>query len=58
MHPKYRLGIDIGTNSLGWCALRIDAVGETRSNRNRELIRRRTFKKPNRRHQVATSTSV
>ena len=24
----YRLGLDIGTNSLGWCALRLDAAGE------------------------------
>ncbi|MFQ5784263.1 MAG: type II CRISPR RNA-guided endonuclease Cas9 [Alphaproteobacteria bacterium] len=27
MSSHYRLGIDIGTNSLGWCALHLDAQG-------------------------------
>jgi CRISPR-associated endonuclease Csn1 len=28
MNAPYRLGLDVGTNSLGWCALRLDPVGE------------------------------
>lgn len=28
MRAKYRLGIDVGTNSLGWCALALGADGE------------------------------
>jgi CRISPR-associated endonuclease Csn1 len=28
MCAKYRLGIDLGVNSLGWCALRLDDKGE------------------------------
>jgi CRISPR-associated endonuclease Csn1 len=28
MSPVYRLGIDIGVNSLGWCAFKLDPSGE------------------------------
>lgn len=26
--PPYRLGIDLGVNSLGWCAVRLNGHGE------------------------------
>ena len=26
--PPYRLALDIGTNSIGWCAYRLDEAGE------------------------------
>ncbi len=25
---KYRLGLDLGTNSIGWCALKLDGEGK------------------------------
>ena len=25
--PAYRLGLDMGANSIGWCAVRLDAAG-------------------------------
>jgi CRISPR-associated endonuclease Csn1 len=28
MPEGYRLGLDVGTNSLGWCLLRLDAAGQ------------------------------
>jgi CRISPR-associated endonuclease Csn1 len=28
MSTKYRLGLDLGSNSIGWCALRLDDGGE------------------------------
>ncbi len=27
-HVKYRLGIDLGTNSIGWAAVKLNADGE------------------------------
>ena len=27
-HARYRLGLDVGTNSLGWAAIRLDGFGE------------------------------
>jgi CRISPR-associated endonuclease Csn1 len=33
MRASYRLGIDIGTNSLGWCVLDLDRAGEPRGTR-------------------------
>ena len=29
-HPKYRLGLDLGTNSIGWAAVSLDETGEPR----------------------------
>ena len=29
MRQHYRLGIDVGTNSLGWCSLKLDELGRT-----------------------------
>lgn len=28
MRAPYRIGIDIGTNSLGWCLVQLDPVGK------------------------------
>ena len=31
MKIKYRLGVDLGANSLGWCVYALDEVGEPQS---------------------------
>ena len=28
MRHSYRLGLDLGANSIGWCALKLDSVGD------------------------------